>query len=263
MTRIIATVEARMGSTRLPGKTLMPLPTGESLLDLVVARLRQVPSVAEVWVATTLSPKDDRVAEHCRRVGIACHRGDEEDVLDRVCATLKAAGGELVVQAGGDGPYVQPFLIEELLQRLQAGPWDYVCNDMRLTYPLGVYGHVLPAALLHDLNERRDLSAADRVDVVRAVFEHPEAYRILSLTAPAAYCHPELRLTIDYPEDEALLKRLLTEQGHEGLELEAVLESSRLHPEWFAPVRALVQASAAHLVGAVGYTEAPGGLRHG
>ncbi len=263
MTRIIATVEARMGSTRLPGKTLMALPTGETLLDLVVARLRQVPSVAEVWVATSLSAKDDRVAAHCRRAGIACHRGDEEDVLDRVCATLKAAAGDLVVQAGGDGPYVQPFLIEELLQRLQAGSWDYVCNDMRLTYPLGVYGHVLPAGLLHDLNARRDLSAADRVDVVRAIFEHPETYRILSLTAPEAYRHPDLRLTIDHSEDMALLNRILTKLGHPGLELEALLAAASAHPDWFAPVRALVQVSSAHLFGAAGFEEAPGGLRHG
>jgi spore coat polysaccharide biosynthesis protein SpsF len=134
---------------------------------------------------------------------------------------------------------------------------------MRLTYPLGVYGHVLPAALLHDLNARRDLSATDRVDVVRAVFEHPETYRILNLTAPEAYRHPELRLTIDHPEDATLLKTILSEQGHDGLELEALLVSSSAHPEWFAPVQALVQVSAAHLAGAVGYGEAPGGLRHG
>jgi spore coat polysaccharide biosynthesis protein SpsF len=262
MTRIIATVEARMGSTRLPGKTLMILPTGETLLDLVVSRLRRIPSVHEVWVATSLAPQDDQIQDHCRKAGIACHRGSEEDVLDRVCGALRAASGDMVVQAGGDGPYVQPPLVEELINRFRTGRWDFVCSDMRLTYPLGVYGHVLAADTLHRLNARKDLTEADRVDVVRAIFEHPETYRILSLTAPERFRRPDLRLTIDHPQDMALLHAILAEYGSAGLELVTLLEASRLHPDWFTPVQSLAQVSSPHLMALKGYEEIEGVVWH-
>src|ERR1039457_5328215 len=104
--KVIGTIEARMGSSRLPGKTLMAIWKGKSLLELVVDRFRMARNIDDVYVATTTEKGDDAIAQWCENNGVHYHRGSEEDVLDRVTETSIKAGAEAIVQMGADSAYL-------------------------------------------------------------------------------------------------------------------------------------------------------------
>jgi spore coat polysaccharide biosynthesis protein SpsF len=236
-----------MGSSRLPGKTMMPVHDGIPLLECVVRRFRACRKVDEVVVATTVEKEDDPIAEWCARNNVSVFRGSEEDVLNRVAGAVREYDADIVVQMGADSAYLDFRLIDLLVDHYRNGRFDYVCNDLKLTYPLGIYSHIVRAEKLIELDRRPDLSSKDRCDVVRYIWEHPEQYRISSIEAPATYCYPELRLTIDYPEDMEQARQIYTRFGDVLFTTEQVLELYRRHPEMFEKTKKLVQQSAPFL----------------
>lgn len=197
--RVIATVEARMASSRLPGKTMLPV-VGEPVLYRVVERIRRAGRVEEVVVATTTNPADDVIVTYCRTAGIAVHRGSETDVLQRVIDAARAHRADVVVQLGADCPFYDSALIDELVGIYVGGGFDYVTNDIELTYPEGVDAHVVGRRTLEEIAVKTS-RPQDHDDVPRYIWEHPHQYRIFNLRAPAGWEAPQVRLTLDYPED--------------------------------------------------------------
>jgi spore coat polysaccharide biosynthesis protein SpsF len=245
--RVVGTIEARMGSSRLPGKTLMPVFEGKSLLELVVSRFRLAQTVDEVWVATTVEAADDPIAAWCISNGVRLHRGPEMDVLDRVTGAALKARAELIVQMGADSAYLDFLLIDQLVTLAKEGGYDYLCNDLELTYPLGIYGHVVKVSVLTELNGRRDLSVEDREDVVRFIWEHPDIYRIKNSTAPAELAFPGLRFTIDYPEDMEQAREIYRLFGKADFTTSELIALYRNEPAIFRKTSGLVQRSAPFL----------------
>jgi spore coat polysaccharide biosynthesis protein SpsF len=250
--RVVGTIEARMGSSRLPGKTLTSVSGNRTLLECVVTRFRRCRLVDGVYVATTTSGKDDAIAGWCEGHGVKYFRGSENDVLDRVVKTAQQAGADAVVQMGADSAYLDSDLIDELVEYFKGGFYDYVCNDMELTYPLGIYGHVVRFSALFRINQR-DLSEAEREDVVRCIFEHPEHYAILNVKAPASLACPQLRLTIDYPEDLRLAGEIYRHFGTRAFSTPDLIDLYRKNPGIFEDTLRLVQASASFLNPRNGY----------
>jgi len=248
--RVVGTIEARMGSSRLPGKTLMEIAPGLTLLGLVVARFRLCSELSSVWVATSLERGDDPVARWCEEHQVPFHRGSEDDVLERVTETAVKAGADAIVQMGADSAYLDYQLIDQLVGIYRSGAYDYVCNDLKLTYPLGIYGHVVRVSLLQELNARRDLSVHDREDVVRPIFEHPGDFAVASIEAPEALRHPELRLTIDYPEDLEQARAVYAHFGNHPFTAADLVALSGQRPELFEKTGNLVQRSAPFLASA-------------
>lgn len=244
---IVGTIEARMGATRLPGKTLMEVFGGKCLLELVVRRFQLAKKLDGVWIATTDKKADDPIAEWCQKNSINHFRGSEDDVLDRVVKTALAAKADAIVQMGADSAYLDYKIIDELADVYRGGEYDYVCNDMPLTYPLGIYGHVVRVQALADLNARTDLAAKEREDVVRPIFEHPEKYRIKNITAPERHVFPQLRFTIDYPEDMEQAREIYRRFNRIDFALDDLLELYRREPALFEKTMKLVQRSAPHL----------------
>jgi len=247
MTHIIGTIEARMGSSRLPGKTMSLIYHDRPLLECVVRRFRACRTLAKVVVATTVEPGDDIIAEWCMGKGVPVFRGSEDDVLGRVVGAAQQYGAEAMVQMGADSAYLDYELIDQLVEHYQNGQFDYVCNDLKLTYPLGIYGHVVRVAKLAELSPRQDLSDRDRSDVVRYIWEHPEIYTIANIEAPADLRHPELRLTIDYPEDMEQARKVYAHFGSHLFTTAQVIDLYRQNPELFEKTRDLVQQSAPFL----------------
>ncbi|MEI7605793.1 MAG: NTP transferase domain-containing protein [Rhodospirillaceae bacterium] len=242
--RIIGTIEARMGSSRLPGKTMMPVHDDVSLLGCVVRRFRACRRLDDVVVATTAEAGDDVIAAWCRQHGVPVFRGSEEDVLERVAGAARAHDAAAIVQMGADSAYLDYQLIDRLVELYQSGDFDYVCNDLRLTWPLGIYGHVVRVSALGALVARTDLSAKDRSDVVRYIWEHPERYRIHCIEAPPDLRRPELRLTIDYPEDIEQARMVYARLGDPLFTTPQVLALHEREPALFAATRDLIQHSA-------------------
>ena len=247
MTVVVGTIEARMGSSRLPGKTLTALFGGKPLLAWVVRRFRQCRSLENVVVATTVEAGDDPIADWCNENGVPVFRGSEEDVLDRVVGAALHHGAEAIVQMGADSAYLDFELIDQLVEKYESANVEYVCNDLSLTYPLGIYGHVVNVARLAELNRRLDLSRSDRADVVRYIWEHPSSYTILNVEAVSELRCPEMRLTIDYPEDLEQARAVYTHFDGALFTTRQVIALYRKKPALFEHTRNLVQHSAPFL----------------
>ena len=144
---IVATIEARMTSSRLPGKVLMPA-GGRPLLRILIERLQHVSAIDSIVVATTTNATDDPVAALCEAAGVAVFRGSEDDVLGRVRGALDYAKADIAVEITGDCPLIDPRVIDRVVRAKLDGESDYVSNTMRYTYPEGLDTEVFSVSAL-------------------------------------------------------------------------------------------------------------------
>src|SRR5215813_1256921 len=135
--KISAIIQARMGSTRLPGKVLMNI-GGRSALARVVRRLSRATLIHHVIVATSDLPADDAIVKECARLAVACFRGSESDVLDRYYWAAKANDASAVVRITSDCPLIDPQLVDETIQAFETAQADYASNVIPRTYPRGL-----------------------------------------------------------------------------------------------------------------------------
>lgn len=204
--RIVATIEARMESSRLPGKTLGPI-LGRPMLELLIERVRRARRVDEVVVATTDHAADQPIEDLARRLGVGCFRGSSDDVLDRVLKAAQAHRADLMVELTGDCPLLDPEVIDQVIALFLSGGYDYVSNALTRTYPRGLDTQVFPTRVLEEVAGLTQ-DPADRENVSLYIYEHPERYRLGNLEAPPELRHPEFRLTVDTAEDLALIREI-------------------------------------------------------
>ena len=206
-------VEARMRSTRLPGKVLLPA-AGKPLLELMLERLRRIPGVTDIIIATTHDRSNQVILDLAESMGIPVFRGDEDDVLKRVLDTARAYRTDVIVEITGDNPLIDPEIshqvISEFLKRGDAV--DYVSNDVghhrldwELSFPVGFSTKVFSTRKLAEVAERTH-HAVDREHVVNFLVKNAERERIVNVTAQGIYRRPEIRLTLDTPEDYRVIK---------------------------------------------------------
>ena len=229
MRRTIAIVQARMGSTRLPGKSLLPL-AGRSVLAHVLARCAAVPGIDGVFCATTDLAEDDGVAEEAARQGVSVYRGSAEDVLARYGGAARAAKADVVLRVTGDCPAVDPEICGALLSlRAQTGA-GYAANNMPASWPHGLDCEAFTRKTLEaaDANASR---AFEREHVSPWMREKDGIPRV-NLEAPQGL-PAEARWTLDYPEDYAFFEALFARlpRGRQGYAMAAVLDILAAHPQ--------------------------------
>ena len=201
--RTAAIVQARMTSSRLPGKVVRPI-LGRPMLALLIERLRRAQQIDDVIVATTSNATDDVVEELCREVGAGCFRGSEEDVLDRVLRTARAHRVELIVEITGDCPLIDPEIVDRLVGMYLEGGADYVANVLKRTFPRGLDTQVFPTSVLEEVARLTD-DPVDHEHVSIYIYEHPERFRLRNLESGLPERYWDLRLTVDTLEDFALI----------------------------------------------------------
>jgi spore coat polysaccharide biosynthesis protein SpsF len=193
-----------MGSSRLPGKVLLRI-QGRSILEHAIRRLRAAQTVDEVVVLTTTLEADSQVVDEARRLGTAVFRGPELDVLKRFHMASERYRPDIVVRATADNPLIDVDSIDRIVRALQSSDLEY-CIESGLPY-----GAATEAITAKALN-RSDQEATEtrhREHVTLYVKEHPELFRLAFLTPPDALRQPELRLTIDTPEDFMYMEELI------------------------------------------------------
>ncbi|QHJ06779.1 cytidylyltransferase domain-containing protein [Hymenobacter busanensis] len=197
-----------MGSTRLPGKSLLPLPLGNglSLLAHVVGRARACQGIDIVVVATTTLPQDDAIAAAAAALGAAVFRGAEDDVLARFHHAAEAFGLSAVVRLTADNPAIDPHYISAAVAKHHAHHADYTLTS---GLPLGTNTEVISASALAAAFAQAS-QPAEREHVTLYLRRHPEAFRLLTMELKAAPAISQLRLTVDFPSDYALLHLLYT-----------------------------------------------------
>nr|MCU0926265.1 glycosyltransferase family protein [Hydrogenophaga sp.] len=197
-------VQARMTSTRLPGKVLLPL-AGEPMLTRLVERLRRVQRADGIVIATTTNTTDDAIAKLSEQLGVPCHRGSEHDVLSRYADAARLHGADVVVRITSDCPLIDPALIDQVIAVYQESDCDCVSNMLPPTWPYGMAVEVFSAAALAEAHAEAG-QPAEREHVTPFLYAHPERYRLRNVTSPVDLSHH--RWTVDTPEDYELVRRL-------------------------------------------------------
>lgn len=202
MTGII--IQARMGSTRLPGKVLMPL-AGQPLLGVILRRIAHVSGSDKVVIATTQSPLDDQVETYAHACGISCFRGSEENVLERYVHCAREYGFRSVVRLTADNPFVDPFEIDRLITLYCDAQADYALATGEL--PIGVGAEVFSITALEKCLCKAN--APHHFEHVNEyILEHRDDFHIVQLQVEKEKIAPHLRLTIDTPEDYRLASKI-------------------------------------------------------
>jgi glutamate-1-semialdehyde aminotransferase/spore coat polysaccharide biosynthesis protein SpsF (cytidylyltransferase family) len=201
---IVAIIQARMGSSRLPGKTLADV-AGCPLLLRVVERVRSARRVDKVVVATTDRSSDDPIADLCQQEGIECFRGSEDDVLDRFYRTADANRADSVVRITADCPLIDPAVIDKVIVRFQAGNCDYVSNTLRYTYPDGLDTEVFSFAALE--RAWRDAKKPSEREHVTPYLRTGE-FRLANVESESPVPLGRHRWTVDYPADLEFVRRV-------------------------------------------------------
>lgn len=199
MTRTVATIEARMNSSRLPGKVLAPI-QGKPCLELMIERLRCAPSLDGIVVATTDRPDDNAIASLARHLDVACWRGSEDDVLERVRRAAHANDIGVIVELTGDCPLIDPDIVETVIASYRHLQPDYCANTLQRSYPIGMDTQVFSRAVLDDVAQRTD-DPHDHEHVSLFIYNNPQIYRLHNVPAPTELNRPELRLTLDTRQD--------------------------------------------------------------
>ncbi|MFN8309475.1 MAG: glycosyltransferase family protein [Chitinophagales bacterium] len=212
--KIVAITQARMGSTRFPGKVLKEV-NGQSLLELHLERIGRSKMVTEIIVATTTNSKDDVLADYCAAKNIHCFRGSEDDVLSRYYHAAKNAGADWVVRVTSDCPLIDAELMDEVIEKTIAGKYDYGTNVFEETFPDGVDVEVLSFAALERSNQAA-FEKHDREHVTTFLRREADVnggkeFRCFGLNSPVNYHH--IRLTVDHEDDYLLVKQLVEAIG--------------------------------------------------
>lgn len=237
--RTVAIIQARMGSTRLPGKVLRPI-AGRPMIDHVLERARHIPGVDEVAVATSIASSEEPLVAHLTDQNIPYVRGSENDVLLRYVQAAEHFEAERVMRITSDCPLLDPQVAGQVLVAFEATKCDYASNTLKRTWPRGLDTEVLSVEVLRDAERRAD-AKADREHVTRYVWRHPETYRIQHVTQEVDHSHH--RWTVDEEDDLELVRRILEalhernaegDISEEGMQFryEAVLAVLEEHPEW-------------------------------
>lgn len=212
---VVAIIQARMGSTRLPGKVLLDL-GGHSMLARVVRRVRRSRCVDRTVVAATESAADEPLVSECDRLGVELVRGSELDVLDRFYRAACRFGAGAVVRITSDCPLIDPGVIDRVVRAYLDWRPDYASNVYRRTYPRGLDTEVVSRDALGRA-WREASEPYQRVHVTPYLYQHPEYFRLLSVTAgpEAAGDAGHMRWTVDTAEDLALIREVYRRFGNE------------------------------------------------
>jgi spore coat polysaccharide biosynthesis protein SpsF len=204
--KIAATIQARMGSSRLPGKVLMEV-LDKPLLYYMVERLRKCKKLDDVILATTTNPKDDVLADFAEKNGLTYYRGSEEDVLSRVLETAQTNGVDIIVETTGDCPLIDPVVVDKVVELYLENDYDYVSNTVKRTFPRGMDTQVFATEKLAEIDSIAT-DPADREHVSLYFYEVEGRYKLGNLDSNLPEKYWDARLTVDTPEDFQLIREI-------------------------------------------------------
>jgi len=208
MGRTVIIAQARMSSTRLPGKTLMDL-GGRPVIDHVIERARASRLADDVWVATTVDAADDVLVAHLAELEVPHVRDSLNDVLARYVEAAEQSRADTVVRITCDCPLIDPEVIDEVIAAYRKQPpVGYCSNTLHRSYPIGMDTEVFSRHAL----ERAHVEATqplEREHVTPYLYQHPELFRLRNVEAPDWARRPDLRLTVDEMADLEMLRTLV------------------------------------------------------
>lgn len=199
--------QARMGSTRLPGKVLKPV-LGKPLLSYQLERLQRISSLDDLVIATTTHPSDDELQNYCHQNNVSCFRGSEENVLSRFLQVAEDHNADVLVRVTADCPLIDPDVCETVIQTFfkKQSEYDYVSNCLERSFPRGLDTEVFSVEALkkaHGLIKEQK----HREHVTSYFYQNPDVFRCFNVASEKN--HSSYRWTVDTKEDFYVIEEIL------------------------------------------------------
>lgn len=227
MTNLVI-VQARMSSTRFPGKVLQDL-CGTPMLGYQLSRLRESKRINRIIVATSKDPSDNQITDYLAKISQEYVRGPLDDVLSRFMKVLEIAEPEYFLRITGDCPLVMPDLIDEMIEVFESSQLDYLSNTLKPNFPDGLDIEIVRAAALKRLSTE-NLGVVEREHVTMGIYQRSEEFKIQNFFGKNNLSGE--RWTVDYPEDLDFIRRIVQFEKSKGrfLRYDEVQEFLAMNP---------------------------------
>ena len=232
--KVIAIIQARMGSTRLPGKVMMKV-SGSTVLEHVITRVAQSKSIDEIIIATTTKLDDDIIVEESKRLGIKYYRGSEEDVLSRYYYAAKENNADVVIRITSDCPLIDSEIIDRMMYKFKElyddDKVDYLSNTIERTFPRGLDVEIFLFEILEQTFYNAE-KAYEREHVTPYIYESSDKFKVIGYKSDINYSHH--RWTLDTPEDFELINKIYVKLYNENklIAFDDIINYFKLHPEY-------------------------------
>lgn len=226
--KINISIEARMTSSRLPGKVLK-LINGIPNLELMVNRIKNSQYVNDIIVATTINSQDDEIVNWCEKNNISYFRGSENNVYERVLQAHEKYNSDVIVELTGDCPLLEVKLIDECIDFYLKNDFDYVSTGIKITYPLGIAVQVYSLKTLKSVSTNRELEYQDMEHVTPYLYTSGK-YKIYNLEANEKHYMPDLSITLDTIEDFNLIETICKNFDNIYFTLDDILDFIKKNP---------------------------------
>lgn len=230
--KVLVIIQARMASTRLPGKSLKTI-LDKPILSILLQRLSRLKTPAQIIVATSEEEGDQAIVDFCKAHHIAYFAGSEDDVLDRYLKAARKFSGDVIVRITGDCPLMDPHVVDEAVEQfLEHYPeYDYFSNALKRTFPRGLDVEVFKRRALEQAHQKGFFSE-EREHVTPYIWRHPEIFHLGHLLYKEDQSRH--RWTLDTPEDFELIRLIIESfwETNPHFTMEDVLGLLDKHPEW-------------------------------
>jgi len=232
--KVVAVVQARVGSTRLPGKVLKDI-SGKPMLWHVLNRLRLSTKIDSIILAIPDSKRNDQLEDFSKGLNLHHFRGSEDDVLSRYYGAATKFGADVIVRLTSDCPLIDPRVIDKVIEQHLNSDADYTSNTIRRTFPRGLGTEVFNFATLERAH-REAKQDYEREHVTPYIYQHPNLFQLKSVEATGKLRRPDLRLTVDTEEDLKLIREIFKRLQRNGqvFYIEDVINLLDKHPELVA-----------------------------
>lgn len=201
---IAAIIQARMGSTRLPGKVLKKI-EDKTVLEHIYDRVKASENIDRIIIATTTNPEDDKIEDLCKEHCFSCFRGDQDNVLKRYYEATKKFRVDTIVRITADDPLKEPRVIDKAILKLLSGNYSYVSNTIKPTYPEGIDVEVFTFESLEKAFNQAKLQS-EKEHVTPYIWKHPELFNIYNIENDRDLS--SLRWTLDSEDDLIFIKEI-------------------------------------------------------
>lgn len=226
--RVLAILQARLSSSRLPGKVLAPI-LGKPMLQWQIERINQSRSIDELVVATSDQSQDDLLADLINNIGARCCRGPLDDVLSRFGRAISEHDGDLIVRLTGDCPLTDPDVIDTVVAKAIESGANYVSNTLHPTYPDGLDVEVIKRETLQEA-VKEAIAPHEREHVTPFIYRRPERYSCLNVENFSDLS--KLRWTVDTAEDLEFVRKVYAGLQNDGpsFRMRDILDFLEMHP---------------------------------
>ena len=221
-------IQTRMGSSRLPGKVLLELKDGKSVLDYVINQLGFCETIDKIVVATTTLTEDDKIVEFCESNNVEYFRGDSKNVLDRHYQCAKKYSLSTIIRMPSDKPLLDPQVVDNIVRVFNSGSYDYVTNFLPSTTPGGTEVEVFSFKALEKSWIDVELPS-EKEHVTNHIYKNKDEFRIFNVENDVDLS--KFRWVVDRKEDYILVKEIISKINKEPILIKDILELFKKEPE--------------------------------